>query len=160
MRWPYAYVAHFHEDAISVVDVSTPSSPTAFGMLQDATNLNGANEVAISADGNYAYLPCSNGQGQLTVVDVTVKSTPSIAATLPTNITTPTAGAVDLSVHPSRPIVYVTTYTTNSLLAVDVTHPTAPRLAGRLSAPDLGSYPIAIVAVDDLVYVAERQTHT
>jgi len=72
----YAYVAARLSDALTVVDVTNPASPSVAGQVINGTNLNGAMGVAVS--GNYAYLAAYRSDA-LTVVDVTNPASPSVA---------------------------------------------------------------------------------
>ena len=63
----YAYVAAYSADALTVVDISTPSSPTQVGTVS-STDLGGAYGVAIA--GNYAYVAASNADALTVISDV------------------------------------------------------------------------------------------
>jgi len=62
----YCYVAAFCDDALTVIDVSTPSNPTQAGYLTGAgspTFLDGP--VSVCVNGNYAYVACYYDDGFL-----------------------------------------------------------------------------------------------
>jgi hypothetical protein len=73
----YLYIASDTADAISVVDITTPTSPVWKTALTDTntSTLNGARDIKIV--GNYAYISCYDGDC-FTVVDISNPLIPTI----------------------------------------------------------------------------------
>lgn len=68
-----------------VVNVSDPASPSISGQLALGGD---PNDIAVS--GNYAYIASSDNDGELTVIDISTPSSPTVAATF--NLTAANSG--------------------------------------------------------------------
>ncbi len=82
-----------------IYDISTPSSSTLVGALEIGADVN---DVYVS--GNYAYLATDSDTGELTIVDITTKSSPSIAYSYDTD-----SGANGQGVTGSGNFIYLST---------------------------------------------------
>jgi hypothetical protein len=91
------------------------------GSLADATNLPGANGVALSADERYAFVACEAG-ASVTVIDMVDEANPAVVL----RFRGPTAGtslAGASNIRRSGNILFVTTITRHSLALIDCTDP-------------------------------------
>jgi hypothetical protein len=70
----HCYVASYSADAITVVDVSTPASPSVVGSVTDAS-LAGA--IHIARSGDYLYVSCYDID-TVTIVDITTPTSPAV----------------------------------------------------------------------------------
>ncbi len=77
----YAYIASTNSNALQIVNVSNPTTPTHVGKITSAAApaLGGAFNVFVS--GNHAYVP-SRLQNALTIVDVSIPATPTQKGTI------------------------------------------------------------------------------
>lgn len=122
----FAYVTASYSNTLTVVDISTPTSPHIAGTLQDATNLAFPNDVAVQ--GNYAYVANQTSpSGSLAVVDVSNPASPHVAATLSDPAL---AYAYFLRVRGS--FAYVAAARAAAIDMVDVSNPLAPKLVGSV----------------------------
>jgi hypothetical protein len=79
------YVTSDIDDALVIIDITTPTSPIYITNARSNTTLNGARDVKVS--GNYAYVASYDG-ARFTVVDITTPSTPVIVTNVRNNGTT------------------------------------------------------------------------
>jgi len=74
----YAYlVTDDATNALIILDISTPASPSLSGSFNAGTDVNG-----IHVSGNYAYLATESNSQELMVVDISNKSSPALAGSL------------------------------------------------------------------------------
>lgn len=127
----YCYVSVFGGDRLTVVDVSTPSSPAVVGTVTDGTNLNGAR--AVYKSGSYAYVSGTDGIG---VVDVSTPASPTVVdfLSLATGANLFQAALTGTSLFVARP-------GSPHLYSIDITTPTAIAVDDSL-ALDNDSYPM------------------
>jgi hypothetical protein len=113
---------------LSVVDTSTPSTPTLLGTFNAALLIN-----AVYVSGDYAYLASSSSTAELTVVDISNPAAPTQAGAV--NL----AGTADaLSVYVSGDYAYVgqtlsATNGNNEFYIIDISSPASPTIAGSLN---------------------------
>ena len=82
----YAAVTSNDEHSVEIIDITTPSSPTSVGSLQDTTNLEGASFLKITTIGSstYAVVAATSGD-RVTIVDITDPTAPTRTGTLTDN---------------------------------------------------------------------------
>ncbi len=126
----YAYVTSQYSDALTIIDISNPLSPTIVSTLTDTTNLANAADVAVQ--GNYAYVAdqTSNpAHANFTVVDVSNPAAPVVVGSV--------IGLNALSgayrVRVLNNFAYVSADTANTVAAIDISNPAAPRLTGAVT---------------------------
>lgn len=144
----------FGQAATDIVATRAARDETAIGLIATVTDtdLDTATSPAVSADGNYVYVPSEDGD-RLTVVDVTDPSNPTVVGSV---TGTDLDGASSAAVSADGTYVYVTAFAGNRLTVVDVTDPTAPSVTGsvqdntNLNQPRRG----AVSADGNYVYVA------
>jgi hypothetical protein len=78
LRGSYLYVTGNDSASMAVVDVSSPSTLSFAGTVSDTTQLDYSQDVDVSPGGNYAYV--SQFNGEITVVDVSTPSSPSVSS--------------------------------------------------------------------------------
>lgn len=122
-----AVVTGLDANALSVIDVSTPTAPTRSGTVS-GTQLAGA--VDVVGAGPYCYVSAS-ASNRVSVVDVSVPAVPRIVASLQdaTNLSSPQG----LCLVGSR--LYVCCGA-NRLSVIDVSNPRAPVLKGSAANPN------------------------
>ncbi len=74
----YAYVTAYIADSLTIVDISTPSSPTIVGTTGSDLRLDGV--FGVQVIGNYAYVAATHADS-LTIVDISTPSSPTIVGT-------------------------------------------------------------------------------
>ncbi len=130
-------------DSLTVVDISTPTSPTVVGSaLRDTTNLFGAYGVAVSSIGGtqYAFVasqgllqsqptaPDTN-PGQFSVIDL---STMTIVG----HVSDPTSGPFSNALQHATAVsvqgtfAYVTAFYGKQLTVIDISNPDNPSIVG------------------------------
>ncbi len=127
----YAYVTSFYGHALTVVDISDPTSPKVVAEIQNSTDFPAPADVAVQ--GNYVYVANQNsnasGQGTFTVVDISNPTSPQVVGTV---------NARGLSggyrVRVSGDLAYVSGSNVASITAVDITNPAAPFVLTSLTS--------------------------
>jgi chitodextrinase len=115
-----AYVAAWGKNAITVIDISNPASPTIVTSLVDPTHLNEPSDVAVS--GSHLFVS-DYGSAGVTAVDISNPTSPSVAGY---TSATQLAGAYRIKVAGSY--AYVAGSISNTLATVNVSNPAAPVL--------------------------------
>jgi len=115
-----------------VFDVTTPASPTLLGKVATGDT---TNDIAIK--GNYAYIASSDDSGELTVVDISNPSVPTVAIKF--NLTAANSGdanadALAVAVDTSNNNLYLTRVSTGGkeFYVFNISTPTAPTLTGSI----------------------------
>ncbi len=151
----YSYVASATSNALEIVDVSNPASPTHKGSLT-----NGAGGASLSVpsgvfvSGNYAYVS-SSGSYALEIVNVTNPASPTHAG----RILDGAGGALlgyPRSVFVSGNYAYVASALSNALEIVDVTNPANPVHKGSIvngTGGALLAYPVSVYVSGNYAYV-------
>lgn len=132
----YAYLTDNLLDELRIVDISDPVAPTEIGSA-----VVGNNSQSVFVSGRYAYV--ADTSSLLYIFDVSVPSAPSLAGSLPLD------GPV--SVYVSGRYAYVTDTTSNELLVIDVSDPSAPVEVGSLG---FGNQPEDVYVSGDYAYIA------
>jgi len=115
----YNFLGLIDPRIFEVYDVTNTANPQLIGTYQDSTQ--SANAVQIS--GNYAFLACDN---DFVVLDISNPATPTRVASLP-------IGGITLALSGTHMIIGELQNETSELVIVDISVPTAPVVAGRLS---------------------------
>ncbi len=123
----------FYGDALTVVDISNPASPTVVAELQNTTDFPAPSDVAI--EGNYAYVVNQNTNGPLTVVNISNPLSPTVVST---------SNAIGLSggyrIRVSGNFAYVAARNVAAITPVDISNPAAPYvITSVISGADLNS---------------------
>ena len=122
----YAYVTAFSGAAVTVIDISNPTSPAIVASLKDTTNL--PLPVDAAASGQYLYVAQQTGSThQLAILDISHPQAPTVVGTLGSSLLN---NAYRIRVRGS--FAYLAAKNSSSVVAVDVSDPKHPRLAGYL----------------------------
>lgn len=129
----YAYVGRTTNpgNEFFTIDVTNPASPSISGQLALGGD---PNDLAVS--GNYGYIASSDDSGELTVIDISTPSTPTLAATF--NLTAANSGSANsdgLAVAIGKPgYVYLTRSTSGGkeFYVFNISTPTSPTLVGSV----------------------------
>jgi hypothetical protein len=143
----YAYVTSTADDALTVIDISNPSSPTQVGVITDdsvggtATELDFANAITVA--GKYAYVTSWNGDA-VSIIDISTPSAPVEVSTFKFN-----RNATQLDspagISLSGKYVYVTANFSDALTVIEIPGIDSPSaqigslLVGTLSVTEDGS---------------------
>ncbi|MBI3304773.1 hypothetical protein HYZ80_00395 [Candidatus Parcubacteria bacterium] len=144
---PYAYVAAYSGNRLTVVNVSNPASPTVTGSVMDATRLGGSSSVFVS--GQYAYVTADFGN-RLTVVNVSNPASPTVTGSVKdnTNLSRP------MSVFVSGQYAYVAAHEGSRLTVVDVLNPASPTVVGSAYDATNLDGPYSVFVSGQYAYVA------
>ena len=71
----YVYIASETGDAMQIIDVLDPTSPTMIGIYRNGATLDGAIDVYVS--GRYAYVVCDGSVDGLVILDVSDPTNPT-----------------------------------------------------------------------------------
>ena len=134
----YAYVQIYN--ALKVVDVAVPTSPTIVG---SATTTSGVSALAVGA--GYVYSLSNNGN-TLQTVDVSNPSSPTVTSTV--SVTSPYAATVS-----GRYLYVLTQDTTANFRVYDLSNPGTPRFVTSLTASG-SSVPYAVAIQGKYAYLA------
>ena len=95
----YAYVAVLITNKLSVVDISTPASPSETGSVTDATKLNQIHGIDHVGDYIYCCAYAAGGaNGYFTIVDVSTPSSPTIRGSVANDANNYIKGSHDVQV--------------------------------------------------------------
>ena len=107
----YAIVGGYHDDGISIIDISTPASPVYVSELEDGTDtgvctaangercLDGPRDVEIETIRGFTYaIVASHKDSAITIIDITVVSNPTIVASMYNSSTKELAAAKGISI--------------------------------------------------------------
>lgn len=133
-----------------IFDVTTPSSPTLLGKIATGDT---ANDIAVK--GNYAYVASSDNPGELTVIDISSPSVPTIATKFDLtagNSGNANADALAVLVD-SGNYLYLTRINSGGkeFYVFDITTPASPTLTGSI---DLNGDTKEIGKIGNYVYAA------
>ena len=143
----FAYCTGSTLNAVTVFDVSDPTTPVIMDDVFDNTNLN--TPKGVHTVGDYAYVAC-NGGNSLTVIDVRDPTNITIAGQIidGTNL----LGAHGVFV--SGNYAYVACLSGDSLTVVDITDPTVPVVAGQVINATTLNGAVSVKVVGNYAYVA------
>ncbi|OGD97228.1 hypothetical protein A3F02_03015 [Candidatus Curtissbacteria bacterium RIFCSPHIGHO2_12_FULL_38_9b] len=131
-----------------IYDVSTPSDPTFLGSLDL-----GATGYAIVVSGNYAYAATSHDSRELTVINISNPSNPSLAGL---HFNTPNTKSDGRGIAVSGTVAFLVTdnNTTNpgyELYSINISNPLAPTQLGGIN---LSSSTRDIFTLGNFAYIA------
>ena len=176
----YAAVTSYLDDTVQLIDVSTPSSPTAVSQAVDGaggfTTLNGARGVAIFTIGasTYAIVAAAQDHG-VQMIDVSDPSSPTAVAAVTTGggfVLNGATGVATFTIGGST-FAAVTSFSGDTVQLIDVSTPSSPTAvsqavddAGGFTALDgprgvaiftIGgsTYAIVVSAIDDGVQLID-----
>jgi len=173
---PYALVASEDDDSVTIIDISTPSSPTFVAAITnnvgDFTELNRPQGITTTTIDSIPYaLVASKSSDSVTIIDISTPSSPTLVAEIvdgvgdftaldgPQDITTITIGSI--------PYALVTSDFDDSVTIIDISTPSSPTLVAELLDDEeggdfttlddaqgittitIGSIPYALVASED-----------
>lgn len=125
----YAYVTSVGNDSFTIFDISNPENPTEVTTIQDSVYLNSAKGICVS--GYYAYISAGESSsgvvGFLAIYDISDPASPYLAGYVDD---TKLAGALHVSV--AGKYAYVTSPEDNRFVAVDISNPESPSIAGSI----------------------------
>ncbi len=120
----YAYVTASYSNRLTIVDISDPLHPSIVGSVQDATNL--PRPVDVAYKNGFAYVANQSLNGNVTAVDVRNPTAPQVVGTYGKSGLL--NGAYRIRVR--KNFAYVAAVTANATVAIDISDPAHPRLAG------------------------------
>ena len=141
----YAFAAGFDSNSLAVIDVhSDPRHPAVVGSVAGHASLNGPRGVAVSPDGRFVYVVGYNSDS-VAVVNVTDPLNPAVVGSI-VGDSTHLDGAYDVAVFlppnasigsdddndKSQLFVVVSGHQSASVVVVNVTEPTVPRVVGSI----------------------------
>ncbi len=146
----YALVASWADDAIQVIDVTNPSSPSAVTSIFDGQNgfeaLDGANDMEILVTSSSIYaLVASLDDDAVQIIDVTDPSSPVPAAAIFDGQNgfdaLDGAGDVEIAHISDRTYAMISSIGDDAVQIIDVTDPTSPLpVAAIFDEPEGGSF--------------------
>lgn len=162
----YAVVTSVHDDSISIIDITNPSSPT---LSSEVTNKQDAVDKLTSpqyldivqTDGNTFVLVTSYYDASVNVIDITNPSSPVVLSTVVDDMGGfEMLGPLGISAKVYNGNVYaaVAAYFDNSLQVIDMSDMSSPEPFSLVSASLehsvslFGSHDVGHVVVDDSVY--------
>lgn len=153
----YAYVAALGANQLVVIDVSDKATPVIANGGSAKVSIAGASEVAV--EGDYAYV-LSESTDTLTVVDISDPLNPSIATgTGSGTLTDSTNMDAPRSLDVQGNFAYVAALNSDSVIVVDVSDPTDPKIANGGSGMVTDNFyldSVASIIVDGIfAYVAK-----
>lgn len=77
----YLYVCQPSLNQVTVLDISTPTSPSVAGTLTDATNLNNASGIILHPEQNIAFVTCP-GDNRVTVLNISDPANPTVRSSV------------------------------------------------------------------------------
>ncbi|MDO9550370.1 MAG: PGF-pre-PGF domain-containing protein, partial [Methanoregula sp.] len=151
----YAYVASYNSNALEIVDISNPASPTHAGSISNGGG-GGAklsNPQSVYVVGNYAYVTSYNA---LEIVDISDPTYPKHKGSISNGGSTLLSGPC--SVYVSGNYAYVASSGSNALEIVDISVLTNPTHAGSISDGGGGGAkldsPYGVYVAGNYAYVA------
>ncbi|MDD4289979.1 MAG: hypothetical protein PHH83_01740, partial [Patescibacteria group bacterium] len=128
----YAYVTIYNDDALNIIDISDPTSPTSSGYIDvnSGARLAGANSVYVS--GNYAYVTAESHDA-LNIIDISNPINPTFLSHIDSNSGAHLGGASSLYV--SGNYAYVTAVVDDALNIIDISNPTNPTFLSYIDGP-------------------------
>ncbi len=130
VEWNYAYITSYDSDAVEIINISNPASPThVSSVVNNGTTLRLDGPSWIVKDGNYLYV-ASNLSDALQIIDVTTPASPAAAWQVLDDVTKKLDGARGIT--KSWNYVYIASDVDDSLSIIDVTNPNSPTYTGSL----------------------------
>lgn len=145
------YLYHRKGSRFTVIDVTTPATPTVVGSILDATNLDGTDTCnCVVVDGSYAYTVAASVDRVL-VIDISTPATPTIVG----NVQNATTLDGARSIIKDGNLVYVGC--ASRVTVVNVTTPATPTISGSVSSSQLGTVS-GLVKSGNYVYCSNLST--
>ncbi|HEX8964919.1 MAG TPA: hypothetical protein VF820_00635, partial [Patescibacteria group bacterium] len=131
-----------------IVNVTTPSAPVLTGSYGVSSSITG---VAVSADGNYAYLSLNRNNNQLMILSTSNKSTPSLVTTYSVTANN------SLCIFASGNYVYLGTGNSpgQEFLVINVSNPASPSKSGGF---EVGANLNRIFVFNGIAFLASTST--
>ena len=149
----YAYVVSYNSNALQIIDISTPSAPTAAA----TGNIDIGNPTGLFVQGNYAYV-ASHFSDALQIIDISDPSAPTAAGNID-NSAANTLLDEPQDVFVQGNYAYVVSSTSNALQIINISNPTTPTAAGNIdnsAANTLLDGPRDVFVQGDYAYVASQ----
>ena len=131
----YALITATDDDGVQIIDISTPSAPTAVAAITDDvggfTELDGAKDVTTVVIGSSTYaLVTANADDGVQIIDISTPSAPTAVAAITDEVGGFTAldgaNGITTVVIGSNTYALVTAAVDNGLQIIDITTPSAP----------------------------------
>ncbi|MFH1917685.1 MAG: right-handed parallel beta-helix repeat-containing protein, partial [Nanoarchaeota archaeon] len=148
----YAYVTSYAGNSLTIIDVSTKTSPTQIGYL---TNSSLGTAYGIYVSGDYAYV-ASYDSDSLTIIDVSTKTSPTQIGYL-TNSSSMDGAS---SVYISGDYAYVGSEINDSLTVIDISTPSSPTQIGYLTNTTSMNTARDVHIVGDYAYVVSSDSYS
>ena len=142
----YAYIISSDNDSLTIIDISTKTSPTQVGYLTNSSSMNGAFSIYVSGD--YAYV-ASEINDSLTIINISTPSSPTQVGYL-TNSSS-LNGA--FSIYVSGDYAYVASGSNDSLTVIDISTKTSPTQVGHLTNSSSLNGARSVFVLGDYAYV-------
>ncbi len=147
---------------ITIIDVSTPATPTFVGHIAGAGSPNFlASAQSVAVLGKYAYVAAYAPDNSLSIFDVSTPSAPSFVGNIQSGAT---GGAPYFMGTPNYAFVFanrafVAAETDSSIVLIDVSAPASPKFVANLAGTGTGppyflTSPVWVTVVGSYVYVA------
>ena len=130
----YAYVSAFYNDSVTVIDISTPASPSIVKTIHDPADLCNPNDLTVQ--GSLLYIAdqnggCTTGAPQLTIYDISTPTNPTLTGSLSDP---PVLGGA-YRIRVSGSFAYISALGQAAVAAIDVSDPSNPRLSDFVQDP-------------------------
>ena len=121
--------------------------------IAGSINLNGnQNGLAVTVQGNYAYIVRNGGNPRFAVVDISTPASPSLVGSLPLS------SASNTQLYMQGNFAYLAgTQNTNEILSIDVSNPAAPIEVGTFNTPG-NSNATSIYVSNSTAYVTSQNS--
>ena len=157
----YAYIVSWTSNALEIVNISDPSSPTHTGKIIHGTN--GAelsSPRSVFVQGDYAYIVSSDSNA-LEIVNISNPASPTHTGKI-----THRQGGAELnqpySVFVQGDYAYIASRDSNALEIVNISNPASPTHTGKITNGTGGaalSSPISVFVQGNYAYVASRDSN-
>ena len=168
----YAVVVAGSDDGVQIIDISTPSSPSAVSTVEDDSTkeLNGANGVAITTIGSSTYAVVTGTQDDgISIIDISTPSSPVYVSELEDGTDTGVCTAAngercldgprDVEIETINGLTYaiVASYLDDAITIIDITNVSNPSIVASMynsSTKELDAAKgISIATIDGSTYV-------
>lgn len=112
----YVYAPVHYASTLLILNVTDPTDPYGIGSVADGTLMEGANQVALSPDGEYAFVTCEKSDA-LVVIDVSVPTSPQLISSV---VVYTWAEPFGVAISADAQYAYVTSYSSHYLGVADV----------------------------------------
>ena len=121
------FVTAGSSNSLLVINVSNSTNPFLIGVVSDSTALKGALGIAYNGLNDVVFVTAfgTSNRGMLTAVSVVNSSKPVIVGNMSDSSM---GGPHSVAIHEEEGIAFVSSYTKNSVVAVDISDPRAPSI--------------------------------